>query len=242
MVQYRKTNYVVEADIRGFFDNVDHEWLMKMLSHDIADRRFLEIIEKFLKAGIMEDGKFLDSERGTPQGNGASPILANIYLHYVLDLSLIHIFQGYCSMNMDGISVITDFVGGIQLTIPDDSLADVNPEYKKGAVVDITGETAEQFVRYRDIDKTQSALVRQERQKTFLQALVQKAQEKAGEDAGFVTGLYDSVKSYTVTNMGNDIFAKLLAEMCIRDSAGTGWNPRREENPRHLQRRTPALH
>ena len=119
--------------------------------------------------------------------------------------------QGYCSMNMDGISVITDFVGGIQLTIPADSLADVNPEYKKGAVVDITGETAEQFVRYRDIDKTQSALVRQERQKTFLQALVQKAQEKAGEDAGFVTGLYDSVKSYTVTNMGNDIFAKLLA-------------------------------
>ena len=119
--------------------------------------------------------------------------------------------QGYCSMNMDGISVITDFVGGIQLTIPDDSLADVNPKYKKGAVVDITGETAEQFVRYRDIDKTQSALVRQERQKTFLQALVQKAQEKAGEDAGFVTGLYDSVKSYTVTNMGNDIFAKLLA-------------------------------
>ena len=100
--------------------------------------------------------------------------------------------QGYCSMNMDGIS-------------------DVNSEYKKGAVVDITGETAEQFVRYRDIDKTQSALVRQERQKTFLQALVQKAQEKAGEDAGFVTGLYDSVKSYTVTNMGNDIFAKLLA-------------------------------
>ena len=65
MVQYRKTNYVVEADIRGFFDNVDHGWLMKMLSHDIA-------------------GKYLDSERGTPQGNGASPVLANVYLHYVL--------------------------------------------------------------------------------------------------------------------------------------------------------------
>ena len=85
MVQYRKTNYVVEADIKGFFDNVDHEWLMKMLAHDIADRKFLEIIEKFLKAGVMENGKYLDSERGTPQGNGASPILANIYLHYVLD-------------------------------------------------------------------------------------------------------------------------------------------------------------
>lgn len=68
MVQYRKTNYVVEADIKGFFDNVDHEWLMKMLAHDIADRKFLEIIDKFLKAGVMENGKYLDSERGTPQG------------------------------------------------------------------------------------------------------------------------------------------------------------------------------
>jgi group II intron reverse transcriptase/maturase len=85
MVQYRKTNFVVEADIRGFFDNVNHDWLMKMLAHDIADKKFLEIIEKFLKAGIMEQGKYLDSEKGTPQGNGASPVLANIYLHYVLD-------------------------------------------------------------------------------------------------------------------------------------------------------------
>ena len=73
---------------------------------------------------------------------------------------------------------------------------------KKGAVANITGENAEQFVRYRDTGKTQSALVRQERQKTFLQALVQKAQEKAAKDAGFVTDLYDSVQSYTVTNMG----------------------------------------
>lgn len=86
MVQYRKVNYVVEADIRKFFDNVDHEWLIKFLEHDIADRRLMEIIKKFLDAGIMEDGKWLDSEKGVPQGNGASPVLANIYLHYVLDL------------------------------------------------------------------------------------------------------------------------------------------------------------
>ena len=119
--------------------------------------------------------------------------------------------QGYCSMNMDGIPVITDFVGGVQITVPDNSLEDTYPEFKEGAVVDITGENAEKFVRYRDTDKTQSALVRQERQKTKHQALVQKAQEKAGEDAGFVADLYDSIKSYTVTNMGNDIFAKLLA-------------------------------
>lgn len=86
MVQYRKVNYVVEADIRKFFDNVDHEWLIKFLEHDIADKRLMEIIKKFLDAGIMEDGKWLDSEKGVPQGNGASPVLANIYLHYVLDL------------------------------------------------------------------------------------------------------------------------------------------------------------
>jgi RNA-directed DNA polymerase len=85
MVQYRKVNYIVEADIKGFFDNVDHEWLIKFLEHDIADKKFIEIIEKFLKAGLMEDGNYLDSEKGTPQGNGASPVLANIYLHYVLD-------------------------------------------------------------------------------------------------------------------------------------------------------------
>ena len=76
----------MEADIRGFFDNVDHEWLIKFLEHDIADKKFIEIIKKFLKVGIMEDGNFLESERGTPQGNGASPVLANIYLHYVLDM------------------------------------------------------------------------------------------------------------------------------------------------------------
>ena len=68
MVQYRKTNYVVEADIRSFFDNVDHEWLMKMLSHDIADRRFLEIIEKFLKAGIMENGNIWTVNGGPHRG------------------------------------------------------------------------------------------------------------------------------------------------------------------------------
>jgi group II intron reverse transcriptase/maturase len=86
MTQYRKVNYIVEADIKGFFNNVDHEWMLEFLKHDIADKRFIEIIEKFLKAGIIEDGNRLDTEKGTPQGNGASPILANIYLHYVLDL------------------------------------------------------------------------------------------------------------------------------------------------------------
>jgi group II intron reverse transcriptase/maturase len=85
-VQYHKVNYIVEADIKGFFDNVDHDWMIKFLEHDIADKKLIAIIKRFLKAGVMEDGKYLDSETGTPQGNGASPVLANIYLYYVLDM------------------------------------------------------------------------------------------------------------------------------------------------------------
>ena len=86
MVQYRKVSYVVEADIKAFFDTVSHEWLIKFLEYDIADRRFIDIIKKFLDAGVMENGKWHDAEKGVPQGNGASPVLANVYLHYVLDL------------------------------------------------------------------------------------------------------------------------------------------------------------
>ena len=109
-IQYRKTNYVVEADIRGFFDAVDHGWLIKMLEHDIADRKFIEIIRKFLNAGIMENGKYLDSETGTPQGNGASPILANIYLHYVLDNWFDVIVQRQCTGECYMVRYADDFV------------------------------------------------------------------------------------------------------------------------------------
>ena len=75
------TEYIVEADIRGFFDAVDQDWLMKFLEHRIADKRILRYIKRFLKAGIQEDGLFRASERGTPQGGVISPLLANIYLH-----------------------------------------------------------------------------------------------------------------------------------------------------------------
>ena len=115
MVQYRKINYIVEADIKGFFDNVDHSWLIKMLEHDIADRKFIEIIKKFLKAGIMENGKYLDSEKGTPQGNGASPILANIYLHYVLDNWFAMIVKRRCKGQCYLIRYADDFVCCFQI-------------------------------------------------------------------------------------------------------------------------------
>lgn len=81
-----KVNYVLEADIKGFFDNVDHSWLMKFLEHDIQDKNFLRYIKRFLIAGIMEGTERKDSDQGTPQGGLISPALANVYLHYVLDL------------------------------------------------------------------------------------------------------------------------------------------------------------
>lgn len=84
-IQNRKVNYVVEADIRSFFDTLNHDWMIKFLEHDIADSKFINIIRKQLKAGIMEEGKRLDKEAGTPQGGCASATLANVYLHYVLD-------------------------------------------------------------------------------------------------------------------------------------------------------------
>lgn len=85
-IMSRKVNYVLEADIKGFFDNVDHEWLMKFLEHDIQDKNFLRYVKRFLIAGVMEGTELKDSDRGTPQGGLISPILANVYLHYVLDL------------------------------------------------------------------------------------------------------------------------------------------------------------
>lgn len=81
----KKVNYVLEADIKGFFDNVNHDWLMKFLGNDIEDKNFLRYIKRFLIAGVMENGEKLASDRGTPQGGLISPILANVYLHYVLD-------------------------------------------------------------------------------------------------------------------------------------------------------------
>ena len=82
----KKINFVVDADIKGFFDNVDHEWLMKFLEHDIEDKNFLRYVKRFLKSGVMEELAYQESDKGTPQGGLISPVLANIYLHYVLDM------------------------------------------------------------------------------------------------------------------------------------------------------------
>jgi group II intron reverse transcriptase/maturase len=85
-IMTKKVNYVLEADIKGFFDNVNHDWLMEFLRHDIQDKNFLRYVKRFLIAGIMEDGELTESDRGAPQGGQISPVLANVYLHYALDL------------------------------------------------------------------------------------------------------------------------------------------------------------
>ena len=84
----KKVNWVLDADIRGFFDNLAQGWLMKFLEHRIADQRVLKLIQKWLRAGVLEDGKHIVSEAGTVQGGSISPLLANVYLHYVFDLWL----------------------------------------------------------------------------------------------------------------------------------------------------------
>jgi len=84
-IQQRGINWVLDADIRGFFDTISHEWLEKMIEHRVGDRRITALIRKWLRAGVMEEGKMKRSEEGTPQGGLVSPVLANIYLHHAFD-------------------------------------------------------------------------------------------------------------------------------------------------------------
>jgi len=85
-IETRAVNWILDADIRGFFDAVSHDWLLRFVEHRIGDRRVIRLIRKWLKAGVMEDGRVMATETGTPQGAVVSPLLANIYLHYVFDL------------------------------------------------------------------------------------------------------------------------------------------------------------
>ena len=84
----RRVNWVLDADIRGFFDTLDHGWLVRFIEHRIGDRRIVRLIKKWLRAGVLEDGKRIFSDKGTIQGGSVSPLLANVYLHYVFDLWL----------------------------------------------------------------------------------------------------------------------------------------------------------
>ena len=113
-VENQPIHYIAEADIKGFFDNVDQDQLMAFISHRIADKRILRYIKRFLKAGIQEDGQHKASEKGVPQGGVISPLLANIYLHYTLDLWFEKRFKASCNGYARLIRYADDYVACFQ--------------------------------------------------------------------------------------------------------------------------------
>ena len=135
--------------------------------------------------------------------------------------------QGYYSMNMDGISVAIGALGSVEVVVPDDSWSKIDDTYQKGTTVTITGENAERLVRYRDTKEDQSAIERMNRQKVLVRAIAAEAQKQVAKDAGVIVDIQDVLKPYTVTNIGNDVFAKLAeakldSATAMIDVPGTG--------------------
>jgi RNA-directed DNA polymerase len=106
----KRVNFVVEVDIRKFFDRVSHYWLLRCLEERISDPNFLWVVRRFLKSGVMENGQLEETSQGTPQGGIVSPLLANIYLHYVLDLWFEKIFRATSISYMEMVRYCDDFV------------------------------------------------------------------------------------------------------------------------------------
>jgi group II intron reverse transcriptase/maturase len=110
----KKVNWVFDADIRGFFDAIDHGWMVKFVEHRIADKRIVRLIQKWLAAGVLEDERWSATEEGTPQGATVSPLLANVYLHYVLDLWVQRWRKHVAVGEMIIVRFADDFVVGFQ--------------------------------------------------------------------------------------------------------------------------------
>ena len=113
-IERQHVNWILDADIRGFFDNISHEWMMKFLEHRIADRRLLRLMRKWLRAGVSEDGEWSPSTVGTPQGAVISPLLSNVFLHYVLDLWLVAWRKHYAAGEVIIVRYADDFVLGFR--------------------------------------------------------------------------------------------------------------------------------
>ena len=110
----RKVNWILDADIAGFFDTVSHEWLSRFIEHRIGDQRVIRLIRKWLKAGVAEDGQVTPGEVGTPQGAVISPLLANIYLHYVFDLWATQWRQRHAQGDVIMVRYADDIVAGFE--------------------------------------------------------------------------------------------------------------------------------
>jgi len=113
-IRWKKVSWVLDADIRGYFDSIDHDVLRKFLEHRIADRRMLRLIQKWLKAGTLQDGKWTQSTEGSPQGATISPLLANVFLHYVFDLWAQQWRKQQASGDMIVVRYADDFVVGFE--------------------------------------------------------------------------------------------------------------------------------
>ncbi len=121
--------------------------------------------------------------------------------------------QGYCSISLDGISSLTEAIGGVDVVVPNDSLAEVEPMWSQGTEIHLDGAEAETFVRYRNIRIEQSAMDRLQRQQEFLRAYGEKAVQVYEEDTSFLADLYSSLENYMTTNIGKDMFAKVLSAL-----------------------------
>ena len=113
-IQRQKVSWVLDADIRGFFDAIDHDWLVEMIEYRIADRRVVRHIKKWLRAGVLEDGKRRYVESGTPQGGSISPLLGNVYLHYAFDLWVEQWRRRQASGEVIVVRYADDFIVGFQ--------------------------------------------------------------------------------------------------------------------------------
>jgi group II intron reverse transcriptase/maturase len=110
----KRVNWILDADIAGFFDAIDHEWMIKFLEHRIGDRRILRLMRKWLRAGVSEDGEWSRTTVGSPQGSVISPLLSNVYLHYVLDLWIEWWRQNRCHGDVIVVRYADDFVMGFE--------------------------------------------------------------------------------------------------------------------------------
>ena len=164
-VENGPVNHIIEADIKGFFDNVKQDWLMKFLEHRIGDKRILRMVKRFLKAGVSEDGSITVSDDGTPQGGVISPLLANIYLHYALDLWLEKVVRKRCTGQVRLIRVADDFVVCLQYKAEAEEVERILIERlgKFGLEVEPTKTRVVEFGRY----AAENAKRRGERPETF---------------------------------------------------------------------------